>query len=179
MTTSVPRVEASSRSSTNCKSVSGIDSPSSSATFLCVKFTPGLRAAAELAEFAATQGKFWEMHDLLFANQDSFSEATFHALSEKLGLKESEAKHGTSSKQLQKAYRRRFRRRRSKRCEWDAPPSSSTETGTTVPRISNPSLLLWIRYSSRMEIRKHESLPKVLLLCPIAQYPRTTTGHDF
>ncbi len=43
VTTSVPRVEASSRSSTNCKSVSGIDSPSSSATFLCVKFTPGLR----------------------------------------------------------------------------------------------------------------------------------------
>src|SRR5215471_16471515 len=31
---------------------------------------PHAAAAAEIAEFAASDGKFWEMHDLLFENQD-------------------------------------------------------------------------------------------------------------
>jgi len=58
---------------------------------------PWAEAAAELAEFAATQGKFWEMHDLLFASQDNLGEATLRALSEELELKESEVQHGMSS----------------------------------------------------------------------------------
>jgi len=32
---------------------------------------PNAKTAAEAAEAAASQGKFWEMHDILFENQDS------------------------------------------------------------------------------------------------------------
>ena len=42
--------------------------------------------AAETAEFAAEKGKFWEMHDLLYKNQEKFSEELFPKLAEKLEL---------------------------------------------------------------------------------------------
>jgi len=35
---------------------------------------PNAEAAAQTAEFAATRGKFWDMHDLIFENQNSLSE---------------------------------------------------------------------------------------------------------
>src|ERR1700730_6918796 len=37
---------------------------------------PHAQHAAEVAEAAAAQGKFWEMHDLLFANQDALDDAS-------------------------------------------------------------------------------------------------------
>jgi len=43
-------------------------------------------AAAESAEFAGSQGKFWEMHDLLFENQERLSGALFPELAWKLKL---------------------------------------------------------------------------------------------
>lgn len=42
--------------------------------------------AALAAEAAGEQGKFWEMHDYLFENQDSLSEEFLLAAAEKLGL---------------------------------------------------------------------------------------------
>ncbi len=42
--------------------------------------------AAEAAEAANAQGKFWEMHDLLFANQDKFSDTYFDTLAKQLNL---------------------------------------------------------------------------------------------
>jgi protein-disulfide isomerase len=43
--------------------------------------------AAYTAEAAGRQGKFWQMHDLLFANQHRFHEGTiFHDLARKLNL---------------------------------------------------------------------------------------------
>lgn len=42
--------------------------------------------AAETAEFAGSQGKYWEMHDALFENQNHFSPAFFPELAQKLGL---------------------------------------------------------------------------------------------
>ena len=36
---------------------------------------PNARAAAAAAESAGFQGKFWEMHDLIYANQDAWSRA--------------------------------------------------------------------------------------------------------
>ena len=42
--------------------------------------------AAETAEFAAEHGKFWEMHDLLYKQQDHFSEELFPKLASQLGL---------------------------------------------------------------------------------------------
>jgi len=47
---------------------------------------PHALAAAEAAESAGEQGKFWEMHDLLFANQDRLSVKQLHAYAEQLGL---------------------------------------------------------------------------------------------
>jgi protein-disulfide isomerase len=47
---------------------------------------PHAESAAETAEFAATQGRFWEMHDLLFENQEQLSDALYSALAEQLGL---------------------------------------------------------------------------------------------
>jgi len=47
---------------------------------------PNAEAAAEVAEFAGMHGKFWEMHDLLFENQDQFSGQIFAELAQSLGL---------------------------------------------------------------------------------------------
>ena len=47
---------------------------------------PHAEAAAEAAEFAGSQGKFWEMHDLLFENQTRLGDALFSELAGKLKL---------------------------------------------------------------------------------------------
>lgn len=47
---------------------------------------PFAEKAAEAAEAASAQGKFWEMHDLLFANQDKFSDSEFDVLAKQLNL---------------------------------------------------------------------------------------------
>lgn len=44
-------------------------------------------AAAETAEFAAGEGKFWEMHDALYTNQAEFEDELFPELARQLGLK--------------------------------------------------------------------------------------------
>ncbi|MBI4065223.1 thioredoxin domain-containing protein [Candidatus Gottesmanbacteria bacterium] len=47
----------------------------------------GLKAAI-VAEAAGVQGKFWEMYDLLFTNQENLSEALFVDLAKQLNLNE-------------------------------------------------------------------------------------------
>jgi|SRR5450432_1173688 len=47
---------------------------------------PQAESAAETAEFASTQNKYWEMHDALFENQSRFSPSFFPELAQKLGL---------------------------------------------------------------------------------------------
>jgi protein-disulfide isomerase len=47
---------------------------------------PNAEAAAEVAEFAGAQGKFWEMHDLLFENQERLGDELFADLTKTLGL---------------------------------------------------------------------------------------------
>ena len=47
---------------------------------------PDAEAAAEVAEFAGAQGKFWEMHDKLYENQERLGEALYLDLAEKLKL---------------------------------------------------------------------------------------------
>jgi protein-disulfide isomerase len=47
---------------------------------------PFARKAAQAAEAAGVQGKFWEMYDLLFANQLKFSETIFSDLAKQLSL---------------------------------------------------------------------------------------------
>jgi protein-disulfide isomerase len=44
------------------------------------------QTSAEVAEFAGAHGKFWEMHDLLFENQQNLGNALFLELTESLDL---------------------------------------------------------------------------------------------
>jgi protein-disulfide isomerase len=47
---------------------------------------PYAELAAETAEAAAAQGRFWDMHDALFALQERFAPAMIPLLGERLGL---------------------------------------------------------------------------------------------
>ena len=47
---------------------------------------PHAEQAAEAAEAAATQGRFWEMHDLLYENQRRLRDQDLRGYAEKLGL---------------------------------------------------------------------------------------------
>jgi protein-disulfide isomerase len=66
---------------------------------------PQAESAAETAEFAAAQGKFWEMHDALFENQSRFSPAFFPELAQKLGLDAAELRDALATEK----YRARVR----------------------------------------------------------------------
>jgi protein-disulfide isomerase len=54
--------------------------------FPLTQIHPFAEPAAEAAESAGAQGKFWEMHDLLFENQDLLNERNLPAFAEQLGL---------------------------------------------------------------------------------------------
>lgn len=47
---------------------------------------PMAQPAAEAAEAAGAQGKFWQMHDLIYENQDLLSPALLTRLGQRLGL---------------------------------------------------------------------------------------------
>jgi len=47
---------------------------------------PHAEHAAEAAEAAAAQGAFWEMHDLLYENQQHLADGDLHGYAEQLGL---------------------------------------------------------------------------------------------
>ena len=47
---------------------------------------PDAQAAAEAAEAAGEAGKFWEMHDALFANQDRLDEEALPSMAAALGM---------------------------------------------------------------------------------------------
>ena len=47
-------------------------------------------SAAEVAEFAGAHGKYWEMHDLVFENQQNLGNALFLELTESLDLSPSD-----------------------------------------------------------------------------------------
>lgn len=67
---------------------------------------PNARRAAEAAEAAGVQGKFWEMHDQLFKNQANLSQETINgiALDLKLDMDKftTELTNGTYSAKVQK-----------------------------------------------------------------------------
>jgi DNA-binding ferritin-like protein len=56
------------------------------ASFLAPSGNRDAEAAAEVAEFAGALGKFWEMHDKLYENQERLGEALYLDLAEKLKL---------------------------------------------------------------------------------------------
>ena len=59
---------------------------------------PWAEAAAETAEFASEHGKFWEMHDLLFANQERLSDSLLLDLADQLGLARSDLRRAVETK---------------------------------------------------------------------------------
>src|SRR5260370_36144551 len=54
--------------------------------FPMLEVHPYAQHAAEVAEAAAAQGRFWEMHDMLFANQDALDDASLLKYAADLGL---------------------------------------------------------------------------------------------
>lgn len=62
---------------------------------------PKAREAAKAAVAADRQGKFWEMHDLLFENQERLQTADFADYAEKLGLDVSRFKQDMASKETE------------------------------------------------------------------------------
>jgi protein-disulfide isomerase len=58
--------------------------------FPLAQIHPWAEPAAEAAEFAGAHGKFWEMHDLLFENQERLGEGLFLKLADQLDLSTSQ-----------------------------------------------------------------------------------------
>lgn len=66
-------------------------------------------AAAEVAEFAGSQGKFWEMHDSLFENQARLGEALFLEIGERLKLPSADLRQALEQKTFEARVRADFR----------------------------------------------------------------------
>jgi protein-disulfide isomerase len=54
--------------------------------FPLAEMHPHAESAAETAEYAGAHGKFWEMHDGLFENQEQLGGALYLKLAQQLGL---------------------------------------------------------------------------------------------
>jgi protein-disulfide isomerase len=54
--------------------------------FPLTEIHPNAESAAESAEFAAAQGRFWEMHDAIFENQDALGVPLLCELAERIRL---------------------------------------------------------------------------------------------
>ena len=61
---------------------------------------PNAEAAAESAEFAGANGKFWEMHDGIFENQGSLSLPMLVELAKELGLPETDLGAALTSREF-------------------------------------------------------------------------------
>jgi len=69
---------------------------------------PRAESAAETAEFAGSHKKFWEMHDLLFENQDRLEDSLLMILTEELHLAPAELQHALTNKVFQPRVRADF-----------------------------------------------------------------------
>jgi protein-disulfide isomerase len=69
---------------------------------------PNAESAAESAEFAGAQGKFWPMHDLLFENQDRLSDDLYLELARKLQLAPADLQRALEEEKYQARVRADF-----------------------------------------------------------------------
>src|ERR1035441_4841869 len=69
---------------------------------------PHAESAAETAEFAGSHGKFWEMHDLLFENQDRLEDSLLVELTEELHLAPAKLQDALKNKVFQPRVRADF-----------------------------------------------------------------------
>lgn len=74
--------------------------------FPLVEIHPHAFAAAAAAEAAALQGRFWEMHELLFHRQKALSDADLHAYAAQLELDVARFDHDRFSPQILRRIRR-------------------------------------------------------------------------
>jgi protein-disulfide isomerase len=70
---------------------------------------PYAEPAAETAEFAAAHNKFWEMHDLLYENQDRLDDALLFDLAQQLHLDLEKLRQALASKEFEPRVRADFR----------------------------------------------------------------------
>jgi protein-disulfide isomerase len=77
--------------------------------FLLTEMHPHARDAAQAAEAAGAQGSFWEMHDMLFENQDDLARENIAGYAKALGLDASrlieEVSAGVYAKHVQEDFR--------------------------------------------------------------------------
>jgi protein-disulfide isomerase len=66
------------------------------------------QAAAETAEFAGSEGKFWEMHELLFANQERLSFDLYLELASRIGLSQDALREALQNGAYEKRVRADF-----------------------------------------------------------------------
>lgn len=76
--------------------------------FPLTQIHPYAEPAAETAEFAAAHHKFWEMHDLLYENQESLDDGLLLQLSQQLNLDPNALAEALESKQLEPRVRADF-----------------------------------------------------------------------
>ncbi len=69
---------------------------------------PYAELAAESAEAAGAQGKFWEMHDALYENQEQLGQPLIEALIKRLKLDESEFATDLETRKFQSHVKRDF-----------------------------------------------------------------------
>ena len=69
---------------------------------------PHAEAAAETAEFAGAHGRFWEMHDLLFENQERLGGELFLALAQELDLSAAALREALADHEFRTRVRRDF-----------------------------------------------------------------------
>jgi protein-disulfide isomerase len=69
---------------------------------------PHAESAAESAEFAGAHGRFWEMHDGLFENQDRLGLPLLAALAEVLGLPDLELREALATRRYAAKVRNDF-----------------------------------------------------------------------
>jgi len=70
---------------------------------------PYAESAAETAEFAGAHHKFWEMHDLLYENQDRLDDALLFQLAQQLQLDPEKLRQALASKEFEPRVRTDFR----------------------------------------------------------------------
>jgi len=67
--------------------------------FPIAEMHPHAESAAETAEFAGAHGKFWEMHDALFENQEQLGGAFYLKLAQELGLSPQELRAAVENRE--------------------------------------------------------------------------------
>ena len=78
---------------------------------------PHAQHAAEMAEAAAERGKFWEMHDLLYGNQDALEDEDLLGYAGSLGIDSGLGRVGAAVRDLRRARARELPERGAQRGE--------------------------------------------------------------